>query len=158
LVLLEPAGARLWGRHLSAAPEWNKTMMVGRSDFDSAEWRLLRQAPAYAGLIVAAAQRNGSFWEVLSIAQTSAEVRARHDENRLLDDIVTAQPLVERTRFHSADKLRAHGLAHIRGAMELLTEKAQPPTSTPSPVSRSTLPRRSHRPIRTPSSGSRKLR
>lgn len=97
-----------------------------RLAFEPAEWQLLCQAPTYAGLIVATAEHGGFFWEALSIARTFAEVRARHGENRLLDEIVAERPLVERTSLHSVDELCAHGLARIRAAIKLLEQKARP--------------------------------
>ena len=94
---------------------------VRRSTFDDEEWRLVRQAPTYAGLIVGSAQSGGSFWEVLSIARTYADVRAAQGHNLLLDDIIAEKPLAEHTRFR-----REYALAQIRGAIELLKMKAQP--------------------------------
>ena len=99
---------------------------IRRSTFSSAEWELLCLAPTYAGLIVAAAQRGGFFWEALSIAKTFAEVRAHQGANPLLDDICAERPLVEHTRFRSDEELRRHGFGHIRAAIELLERKAEP--------------------------------
>jgi hypothetical protein len=100
--------------------------MLGRQDFASAEWRLLRQAPTYAGLIVAAAQRGGFFWEALSIARTFTEAGAGHGHSRLLEDICAERPLLEHTRFRSPEELRKHGLDHIRAAVDLLAAKGEP--------------------------------
>ena len=100
--------------------------MACRQDFTPAEWQLLHQAPTYAGLIVAAAQRGGFFWEAISIARTYTETRAHHGESQLLDDLVAERPQVEHTRFRSADEVRKHGLQHIRVAMELLRQKGDP--------------------------------
>ncbi len=100
--------------------------MVGQQDFEPAEWQLLCQAPTYAGLVVAGAQRGGFFWEALSIARTFSEVRAHHGQSRLLDDICAERPLVEQTRFRSPEQLRRHGLDHIRAAVDLLAQKGEP--------------------------------
>jgi hypothetical protein len=100
--------------------------MNRRADFEPDEWRLLCQAPAYAGLIISAAQRGGFFWEALSIARTFGDVRAHHGESRLLDEICAERPVVEHTRFRSPKELRRHGLAHIRAATHLLALKREP--------------------------------
>ena len=107
--------------------EWGASwLMVGRADFEPAEWRLVCQAPTYAGLIVAAAQRGGFLWEALSIARAFADVRARQGESLLLDEICAERPLVEHARFRSGRELRAHGLDHIRAAIGLLELKGEP--------------------------------
>jgi len=124
--------------------------MVGQQDFEPAEWQLLCQAPTYAGLVVAGAQRGGLFWEALSIARTFSEVRAHHGQSRLLDDICAERPLVEQTRFRSPEQLRRHGLDHIRAAVDLLAQKASPPTSTPTPASWPRSPTTSPAPTRKP--------
>ncbi len=100
--------------------------MVGRADFEPAEWRLVCQAPTYAGLIVSAAQRGGFLWEALSIARAFADVRARQGESLLLDEICAERPLVEHARFRSGRELRAHGLDHIRSAIGLVELKGEP--------------------------------
>ena len=97
--------------------------MAGRQDFTETEWHRLQQAATYAGLIVAAAQRGGFFWEAISIARTFTETAARHSDSELLDELVAERPEVERTRFRSADEVREHGLEHIHAAMEILREK-----------------------------------
>jgi hypothetical protein len=97
--------------------------MVGRADFEPAEWRAVRQAPTYAGLIVAAAQRGGFFWEAVSMAHTFAEAGARHGGNQLVHDVATAGPMVERLHFESTAELRAHGLEHIRRAIGIIEQK-----------------------------------
>ena len=42
----------------------------------------------------------------------------------LLDEIVSAKPELDRTRFHSPEELRQHGLQHLRDAVALLESKA----------------------------------
>jgi hypothetical protein len=100
--------------------------LAGRQDFTPVEWQLLHQAATYAGLIVAAAQRGGFFWEAVSIARTFTQTRTQHSDSRLLDDLVAERPQVERTQFRSADEVREHGLQHIRAAMAIVRQKGDP--------------------------------
>jgi hypothetical protein len=100
--------------------------MADRRDFTQDEWQLLSEAPTYAGLIVVLSERGGSFWELVSIADTFAEVRAQVGESRLLDDIAAARPAIGRESFGSGSELRAHGLSRIRSAIELLRRTGEP--------------------------------
>jgi hypothetical protein len=77
-------------------------------------------------MIVLTAQRGGTFSETLAIAKTYVEARKHHGESELLDEIVSARPDVDRTRYHSADELKEHGLQHLHDAVELLERKATP--------------------------------
>ena len=42
----------------------------------------------------------------------------------MLDEIVSAKPKVDHTRYHSAEELRDNRLGHLRDAMTLLESKA----------------------------------
>lgn len=39
---------------------------------------------------------------------------------------MSAKPEIDRTRYHSAEELKEHGLQHLRDALELLEHKATP--------------------------------
>ena len=98
--------------------------MTGKADFTEEEWHLVVQGPPTAGMIVLTAQRGGSFRETFSIAKSYAEARKQHGESALLDEIVSSKPELNRTRFHSPEELRQHGLQHLRDAVALLESKA----------------------------------
>jgi hypothetical protein len=100
--------------------------MTGQSDFADEEWKKILQAPPTAGMIVITAQRGGSIRESFSIAKAYTEARREHGESELLDEIAAAKPEVDRTRYHSAEELREHGLQHLRDAVALLEQKATP--------------------------------
>jgi hypothetical protein len=100
--------------------------MTGKSDFTAEEWKLVLEGPPTAGLLVVTAQRGGSFRETISMAKAYTEARKHHGESELLDEIVSTKPEVDRTRFHSAEELRGHGLQHLRDAVALLEQKAAP--------------------------------
>jgi hypothetical protein len=98
--------------------------MTGKADFTDEEWHLIVQGPPTAGMIVVTAQRGGTFRETFSIAKSYAEARQHHGESALLDEIVSARPELDRTRYHSPEELREHGLQHLRDAVALLDSKA----------------------------------
>src|SRR5262245_38500567 len=100
--------------------------MARRQDFEPAEWQLLSEAATYAGLIVVLAQRGGSLWELLSIADAFADVRANAGQSQLLDDICAERPAIGRESFRSTPELRRHGLERIRAAVELVQRRADP--------------------------------
>jgi hypothetical protein len=100
--------------------------MTGKADFAAGDWQTVLEGPPTAGMIVVTAQRGGIFRETLAIAKTYAEARKHHGENELLDEIVSAKPEIDRTRYHSAEELKEHGLRHLRDAVELLERTATP--------------------------------
>jgi hypothetical protein len=100
--------------------------MAGKADFTESEWQTVLEGPPTAGMIVVTAQRGGMFRETIAIAKAYVEARKHHGESELLDEIVSAKPEIDRTRYHSAEELKEHGLQHLRGAVELLEQKATP--------------------------------
>jgi hypothetical protein len=100
--------------------------MTGKADYTEEEWKLLREAPTSAGLLVIQADRGGVIRETFSMAKAYADERREHGASQLLDDIVSEKPEVDRTRFQSAEDLRASLLQHIRDAVSLLDGKATP--------------------------------
>jgi hypothetical protein len=100
--------------------------MTGKSDFTPDEWKLVREGPPSAGLIVLTAQRGGTFRETFAMAKAYTEARKQHGESELLDAIVSEKPEVDRTRYPSPDDLKQHGLQHLRDAIGLLETKATP--------------------------------
>jgi hypothetical protein len=100
--------------------------MTGKADFTQEEWQLVLEGPPSAGMIVVTAQRGGTFRETIAIAKAYAEARQHHGESELLDEIVSARPELDHTRYHSFDELKEHGLQHLRDAVELLEGKATP--------------------------------
>jgi hypothetical protein len=99
--------------------------MTGKAEFTAEEWETVLQGPPTAGMIVITA-RGGTFRETLSIAKADVEARQHHSESELLDEIVSARPELEHTRYHSAEELKEHGLQHLRDAVGLLERKATP--------------------------------
>src|SRR5256885_16871850 len=52
--------------------------------------------------------------------------RQQHGASELLDDVVSAKPQVDHTRYRSPEELKEHGLQHVRDAVEVLKSKATP--------------------------------
>jgi len=100
--------------------------MTGKADFTEDEWRIVLEGPPSAGMIVVTAQRGGTLRETLAIAKAYVDARKEHGESQLLDEIVSAKPELDHTRYHSAEELKEQGLQHLRNAVELLEQKATP--------------------------------
>ena len=58
------------------------------------------------------------------MSKAYVEARAQHGESELLDEIVSAKPKADHTRYHSAAELRENGLKHVRDATALIESKA----------------------------------
>jgi hypothetical protein len=100
--------------------------VTGKSDFSEEEWKTVLEAPPSAGLIVIGSDRGGSIRESFSMAKAYTEARKEHGESQLLDEIVTAKPEMDHTRYHSPEELKDGSLKHITDAVALLKEKATP--------------------------------
>jgi hypothetical protein len=100
--------------------------VTGKADFTEDEWTLVLEGPPAAGLIVAAAQRGGTFREAFAISKAYVDARKEHGESELLDEIASAKPHIDRHRFGSPQELHDNGLQIIRDAVALLEGKATP--------------------------------
>lgn len=98
--------------------------MTGKADFTEEEWKLIREAPTSAGMIVILSQRGGATREMFEMAKVYAEVRQQHGQGELLDAIVAEKPEVDRERQHSPEEFKQHGLQHISDALALVQGKA----------------------------------
>ena len=98
--------------------------MTTKTAFSPEEWTVVLEGPPTAGMIVLTAAHGGTFRETIAMSKAYAEARAEHGESELLDEIVSAKPKTDHTRYHSAEELRDNGLGHLRDAMALLESKA----------------------------------
>jgi hypothetical protein len=98
--------------------------MTTKAAFAPGEWTVVLEGPPTAGMIVVTAAHGGTFRETFAMSKAYAEARAEHGESELLDEVVSAKPKVDHTRYHSAEELRDHGLGQLRDAMGLLESKA----------------------------------
>jgi hypothetical protein len=100
--------------------------MTTKAAFSPDEWKVVLEGPPAAGLIVITAAHGGTFRETFAMSKAYAEARTEHGDSELLDEIVSAKPKVDHTRYHSPEELRNDGLGHLRDAMALLESKATP--------------------------------
>jgi hypothetical protein len=98
--------------------------MTAKSAFSPEEWKVVLEGPPSAGMIVVTAARGGTIRETIAMSKAYAEARAQHGESELLDEIASAKPQVDHTRYHSPAELRDSELQHIRDAVALLQGKA----------------------------------
>jgi hypothetical protein len=98
--------------------------MTSSTDFTPEEWEIVREGPTSAGMIVSTADRGGTFREVFAIAKAYTEARQEHGDSELLDELVSHKPEMDKTRSHSTEELKEHGLARIREAVALVEQKA----------------------------------
>ena len=82
------------------------------------------EGPPAVGLMVAAAQRGGSFRESYSMAKAYTEARMEHGASRLLDDIVGEKPRLDRPHVKSVDELKQQALDHLGRSVSVVEQKA----------------------------------
>jgi len=98
--------------------------MTTKAAFAPEEWTVVLEGPPTAGMIVITAAHGGTFRETIAMSKAYTEAHAEHGDSELLDEIVSAKPKMDHTRYHSAEELRDSGLGHLRDAMALLESKA----------------------------------
>ena len=98
--------------------------MTTQAAFSPEEWHVVLQGPPTAGMIVITAAHGGTFRETFAMSKAYAEARAEHGESELLDEIVSAKPKMDHTRYHSAEELRDNALGRLRDAMALVESKS----------------------------------
>src|SRR3954453_13227876 len=100
--------------------------MTTKADFSEQEWDLIREAPLDAGMVVVTADHGGTTRETFAMAKGYAEARKQHGNSQLLDELVSARPERDHTRYRSFEELKTHGLQTVRDAVSLLEDKASP--------------------------------
>src|SRR5262245_9128637 len=98
--------------------------MTAKSDFTPEQWQTVLAGPPAAGLMIAAAQRGGSFRESFSIARAYTDARKQHGASQLLDDIVSEKPKIERPHARSAEELQQGALAQLRESLSAVEQHA----------------------------------
>jgi len=98
--------------------------MTTRADFTDDEWKVVLEGPPSAGMIVITAAKGGMLRETWAMSKTYAEARGQHGASELLDEITSAKPEMDHTRYHSPDEVRTNCLQHIRDAVALVGSKA----------------------------------
>jgi hypothetical protein len=100
--------------------------MTTKSAFSPEEWKTVLEGPPSAGMIVISAAHGGMFRETFAMSKAYLEARGEPGETELVDEVVSAKPAMDHTRYHSPEELREKGLGHLREAVSLLETKATP--------------------------------
>jgi hypothetical protein len=100
--------------------------MTSQADFTPEEWEQVLEGPPSAAMIVITSHHGGTLRETFSMAKTYAEAREEHGQSELLDELVSAKPEIDHTRYHSPEELKEHSLTRVRGAVALVEAKATP--------------------------------
>jgi hypothetical protein len=111
---------------LTKGTSTQEEQMTGKADFTEEEWKTVLEAPPSAGLIVITASRGGSIRESFSMAKAYGEARKQHGESELLDEVVSAKPKMDHTRYKTPEELKQACMGHITAAVDLLESKAGP--------------------------------
>ena len=98
--------------------------MTAKSDFTEQEWKQVLEGPTGAGLLVATAQRGGTFRESFSMAKAYSEARRSHGDSELLDEIVAARPEMDTKMGESPEQMRGRWIANLTEAKALVEQKA----------------------------------
>jgi hypothetical protein len=98
--------------------------MTAKAAFSPEEWKVVLEGPPSAGMIVVTAAHGGMFRETVAMSKAYAEARAQHGASELLDEIVSAKPQIDHTRYHSFEELRDNGLENLRSSVTVLEGKA----------------------------------
>jgi hypothetical protein len=98
--------------------------MTAKSDFTDEEWKTVLEGPPSAGMVVMSASHGGMFKETFAMGKAYAEARNQHGESELLDEIVSAKPEIDHTRYHSLEEVKERSLQHLRDAVQVLEGKA----------------------------------
>jgi hypothetical protein len=100
--------------------------MTTHADFTEDEWKTVLEGPTSAGMVVATAERGGTFRETFAMAGAYTDARKEHGASELLDEIVTHRPKTDRPKAHSKEDLKEAYLGDIRTAVGLVADKATP--------------------------------
>lgn len=99
--------------------------MTAKAAFEPDQWKIIEEAPTSAAMLVIVSQRGGTFRETMAMGKEYAEARSQHGQSELLDELVSARPRVDHTRFHSPEELTEHVLGLVREAVGLVQGKAE---------------------------------
>jgi hypothetical protein len=96
--------------------------MTTKSEFNGEEWERVARAPALAGVMVALADRGGSFRESLALGKAYAAAKRDDGGTELLKELVASPPSLNRESAGQPDQIPEQ----IREAVRIVEEKATP--------------------------------
>ena len=96
--------------------------MTTKSGFNADEWERVARAPALAGVMVALADRGGTFRESLALGKAYAAAKRDEGASELLQELVASPPSLDRESAGQPDQIPEQILEAVR----LVEEKATP--------------------------------
>lgn len=96
--------------------------MTTKSEFNAEEWERVARAPALAGVMVALADRGGSFRESLALGKAYAAAKRDGSGSELLQELVASPPSLDRESAGKPDQIPEQ----IREAVRIVEQKATP--------------------------------
>ena len=99
--------------------------MTEKADFNAEEWSTIAEGPLLAGARVIAADRGGTIRESLALGKIYTQARQQQGDSELLDQLVSAPPVLDRARLQGAD-IASAAMDGLREAVRILREKATP--------------------------------
>jgi hypothetical protein len=96
--------------------------MTTKSEFNAEEWERVARAPALAGVMVALADRGGTFRESLALGKAYAAAKRDGSGSELLQELVASPPSLDRESAGQPDQIPEQ----IREAVRTVEEKATP--------------------------------
>ena len=96
--------------------------MTTKSEFNADEWERVARAPALAGVMVALADRGGTFRESLALGKAYAAARGAEGSSELMEQLVASPPSLDRQSAGQPDQIPEQ----IREAVRLVEEKGTP--------------------------------
>jgi hypothetical protein len=95
--------------------------MTTKSEFNADEWERVARAPALAGVLVALADRGGTFRESIALGKAYNEAR-RDGGSELLEQLVASPPSLDPQSAGQPDQIPEQ----IREAVRIVEQKATP--------------------------------
>jgi hypothetical protein len=96
--------------------------MTTKSDFNGEEWERVARGPVLAGVMVALADRGGSFRESLALGKAYTAARREEGGSELLEELLGSPPSLDRESARQPDQIPDQ----IREAVRIVEEKATP--------------------------------
>jgi hypothetical protein len=96
--------------------------MTTKSEFNGEEWERVARGPVLAGVMVALADRGGSFRESLALGKAYAAAKRDEGGTELLNELVASPPSLDRESAGQPDQIPEQ----IHEAVRIVEEKATP--------------------------------
>ncbi|MGH2839202.1 MAG: hypothetical protein ACRDKY_00075 [Solirubrobacteraceae bacterium] len=100
--------------------------MTRKADFNAEEWSTLLEGPLLAGAGVITAGKGGTIRETLALGKVYAHAREQQGDSELLDELVSAAPVLDRNRLQGGADIASVTTERLREAVGILQEKATP--------------------------------